>query len=201
MFVPLAAAAITAAGSIYAANMANQQPEPQKIQETKTERTRRKLLDEVINSLRTGEGSFGDIFSMDDDAFQKAYVDPAKARFQNQIAPHIQQQYIATGQHRGSGLQDQLLRAGVDMDMLLNEQYGNFRENALNRKQNLLSTALGANTGQSTTSGGGYSSGQAMKIGAANYLGSEGFSKSVDRILDEYNKPKEEERKGFESID
>lgn len=201
MWVPLAAAAIQAAGSVASGMMANQQPEPQKIHETKTERTRRKLLDELIGSLRTGEGKYGDLFSMDDEAFQKAYVDPAQSRFKNQIAPAIQQKFIGSGDYGGNALNDSLLRAGVDMDMLLNEQYGNFRDNALNRKTNLLQSALGSNTGQPTTSGGGYSSGQAAQIGASSYLGSEGFSKSIDKVLESYNKPKTPERKGFESIE
>src|SRR6185295_13327016 len=70
--------------------------------ETKTQKTQRKLIDQLIASLTSGEGPFADLFNMDENAFQKSFVDPAKAMFNNQISPMIQQQYIASGQQRGT---------------------------------------------------------------------------------------------------
>lgn len=199
MAIPIIAAGIGAAGAIGAALISNQQPKQAKVKETKTELYRRQLLDELIGSLRSGGGEFGGIFDTSEEGFQKNYVEPAKARFQNQIAPSIQQKYIAGGQQLNSGLNDQLLRAGVDMDQLLNEQYGNLREKAMDRKANLLNTAIGGNTGTPTQSGGGFSSGQAASIGAANYLGSDAFGKNVEDILNHYGSNSySSPRKGFE---
>src|SRR6478609_5879359 len=88
-------------------------------QETKTQRTQRHLIDELLGSVK-GKGRFADLFNEQvgqkqpgfdptSEAFQKSYVDPAKNLFTNQIAPQIQQKYIGTGQQGSSGLNDQLL--------------------------------------------------------------------------------------------
>ena len=114
--------------------------------ETKIERQKRKLVDQLLSSL-SGNGPYSDIFSDDEAGFQKAFVDPAKAMFQNQIAPQIQQSYIASGQQRGTGLDDQLLRAGVDLDQMLNKQYAEYQGNALTRQQNAMNAILGAPRG------------------------------------------------------
>ena len=202
--IPIAAAAINAAGSIASAYLGKDKPKAPKIKETKTEMQRRNLVDELLSSLKTGEGQFAHLFDANEDTFQKKFVEPAQARFKNQIAPAIRQQYIHSGQFQGSGLEDQLLRAGVDMDQLLNEQYGNYQQNALNRESNILQSALGANTGNPTQSGGGYTAGQAAKQGFAGYLSSDAFSKNIEDILSTFNKktnevPGEPPRKGYTS--
>src|SRR5688572_31554021 len=54
--------------------------------------------------FRSGQGEFSDLFNFDQDLFTKSFIEPAQAKFRNQIAPQIQQQYIASGQQRGTGL-------------------------------------------------------------------------------------------------
>lgn len=114
--------------------------------ETKMQKAQRKLADQLIDSI-TGQGPFSDLYNPSEEAFQKSFVEPAKTRFANQIAPNIQQQYVASGQQRSSGLDDQLLRAGVDLDSMLNEQYYKFQQDALNRKMDTFKSVLGAGSG------------------------------------------------------
>ncbi len=174
--IPIIAAAISAAGSIGGGILGKQGS-----QETKTQKQQRELVDDLIASLKGG-GSYNDLFSSDYETFQKSYVEPAKSLFKNQIAPQIQQQYIATGQQGGSGLEDQLLRAGVDMDQLLNQQYGQFQENALNRKYNAMNSILSQGSGAPNAQ----TTGQAAAQVGAGYLSSEGFQTNLDSILDYY---------------
>ncbi len=115
-------------------------------QETKMQKTQRQLVDQLLASLQ-GNGPYSDIFNADENTFQKSFVEPAQSRFRNQTAPQIQQQYIASGQQRGTGLDDTLTRAGVDMDSMLNQQMYQFQQDALNRKQNSINSILGAGSG------------------------------------------------------
>ncbi len=115
-------------------------------QETKLQKTQRNLIDQLLASLQ-GNGPYSDIFNADENTFQKSFVEPAQSRFRNQTAPQIQQQYIASGQQRGTGLDDTLTRAGVDMDAMLNQQMYQFQQDALNRKQNSINSILGAGSG------------------------------------------------------
>jgi len=64
--------------------------------ETKTQKTKRKLVDKLIASL-DGAGPYSDLYNFDQDLFNKSFIEPAKAKFRNEIAPQIQQQYIASG--------------------------------------------------------------------------------------------------------
>jgi len=114
--------------------------------ETKLQKTQRKLIDELLGSL-SGKGRFSDLYNPSQEAFQRSFVEPAQSRFQNQIAPQIQQQFIASGQQRGTGLEDQLTRAGVDLNSMLNQQYYQFQQDALNRKQGTIGSILGAGAG------------------------------------------------------
>ena len=159
--------------------------------ETKLQKTQRKLIDDLIASL-SGGGRFGDLFAKDDAAFQKSFVEPAQAMFRNQVAPQIQQQYIAGGQQRGTGLDDTLTRAGVDMDAMLNQYLYQHQNDAMNRQSNLINSILGMK-------GEPYqpSAGQNVMSGVGGYLGSEGFGKRMDKAFDMYNTPKTP-RKGFE---
>jgi hypothetical protein len=159
--------------------------------ETKTQKQQRKLVDDLIASLQ-GNGSFNDLFQGDYDAFQKSFVDPAKSIFKNQIAPQIQQSYIASGQQRGTGLDDTLTRAGVDLDQLLNQEYMKYQQGMLDRKQNTISSILGAPQGAQP----GISSGQAASLGLSGFLSQqENFGQDV---YDLFNKKSEPQRKGFE---
>lgn len=105
------------------------------------------LVDDLLASLG-GEGKFGDLFRSDPEAFQRSFVDPAKAMFQNQIAPQIQQASIAGGTQRGSGLDDQLLRAGVDLDQLLNQQFDAFQSRGQERALSTIQSIFGVSPGQ-----------------------------------------------------
>lgn len=113
----------------------------------KFQEKRNALIDQLLASLG-GDGQFGDLFKADEAAFQKSFVEPAKSTFRNQIAPQIQQQSIAGGLQRGTGLDDQLLRAGVDLDSILNQQYASFQENAKNRAFSGIGSVLGAQNPQ-----------------------------------------------------
>ena len=163
--------------------------------ETKMEKTKRKLVDRLITSL-TGEGPYSDLFSSDEETFQKSFVEPAQAMFRNQIAPQIQQQYIASGQQRGTGLDDQLLRAGVDLDSLLNQHMYQFQQDALNRKQNTINSILGGGSGAPNMP----SAGQDIMSALSGYLSSSGFADTTANL---FRKPAigtvPPERKGFEN--
>lgn len=190
----LIAAGISAAGSVAGGYLTGQGNAKK---ETKMERTKRKLVDSLLQSLE-GNGPYSDLFSSDPDTFQKSFVEPAQSRFRNQIAPQIQQQYIASGQQRGTGLDDTLTRAGVDLDSMLNQQYYQFQQDALNRKQNSINSILGQGSGaQNETTGG-----QDAVSGFSGYLSSPAFSDAITNFL---KKPAnttatnpEMPRKGFE---
>ena len=130
------------------------------------DKRKKRLVDELLSSLQ-GEGQYGDLFNASDETFQKSYVEPAMAQFRNQTAPNIQQSYIASGQQRGTGLEDSLSRAGVNMDQMLNEQYYTFQQDALNRKQNAINQILGTQYGQGQP---GQSVGSAATQGFGGYL-------------------------------
>lgn len=162
--------------------------------ETKMQKTQRNLVDQLISSL-TGEGPFADLYNTDESVFQKSFVEPAKAIFNNQIAPQIQQQYIASGQQRSSGLDDQLLRAGVDLDSMLNQYLYQNQQDALNRKQGSINSILGSGSGAKNET----TDGQDIMYGLSGYLSSTGFSDAVGGFFkDKSTKPKgEPPRKGF----
>lgn len=164
--------------------------------ETKIQKTQRHLIDKLIASL-SGQGPFSDLFNSDENAFQKSFVEPAQNLFKNQIAPQIQQQYIASGQQRGTGLDDQLLRAGVDLDSLLNQQMYQFQQDSLNRKQNSINSILGSGSGAPNETTGG----QDVMSGLSGYLNSSGFADTFGNLFKNKstgNNP-EMNRKGFET--
>ena len=172
----LIAAGVSAAGSIGSAALSRNP------KETKLQKQKRNIGDALMESI-TGNGPYSDLFNMDEDAFQKSFIDPAKSRFKNQWAPQIQQSYIASGQQRGTGLDDTLTRAGVDMDQLLNEQYMNFQQGAQNRKSNVLSSILGSGNGAPEP----LSTGDKFRQGASGYLGSNAFESNMKNILSAYS--------------
>jgi len=184
-WAPVAAAAIMAAGSVGGGYLAGRSSQPK---ETRQQKTQRKLIDQIMASLN-GYGPFSDLYNFDEKAFQKSYVEPAKAKFKNQIAPTIQQQYIASGQHRGSGLEDQLLRAGVDLDQMLDEAYAVQKESADMRKINAMNQILGSGAGAASP----YSNSQIAGQAASGYLTSEGFQKTVNDLAKEYGPTKPEQ--------
>ena len=104
------------------------------------------LIEQILQGIQ-GEGPFADIFQFDEDVFQRSFVDPAKSRFKNQIAPQIQQSFLAGSQQGGTGLEDTLSRAGVDMDQLLNQQFAQMLQSNQQLKGNALSGLVGQQTG------------------------------------------------------
>lgn len=187
-------ALIQAAASIGSGYLAGR---GQASKESKMERTKRKLVDKLLSSLN-GEGEFADLYNTDENAFQKSFVEPAQAMFRNQIAPQIQQQYIASGQQRGTGLEDQLLRAGVDLDSMLNQNMYQFQQDALNRKQGTINSILGGGGGAPRDSTGK----QDIFSSLSGYLSSQGFADTTSNLFKEPAKTTATNiipaRKGFE---
>jgi hypothetical protein len=114
--------------------------------ETPMQGKQRELIDQLLGSLG-GSGPYSDLFSADEGAFQKSFVDPAKAMFSHQIAPQIQQQYIAGGQQRGTGMEDTLTRAGVDLDQMLNQNYMQFMQQGQQNKLGAINSILSQGAG------------------------------------------------------
>lgn len=162
--------------------------------ETKNQRTQRKLIDQLISSL-SGNGPYSDLYNADEEAFQKSFVDPAKSMFNNQIAPQIQQQFIASGQQRGTSLDDQLLRAGVDLDSMINQHFSEFQQGAQNRKQNAISSILGGSSGAQSSP----STGDIFKQSVGGYLSSPLFSDAVSGMYRQNQNPQLRNRRGFEA--
>jgi hypothetical protein len=188
-------ALISAAGSIGSGWLSGRSQAPK---ETKMQKTQRKLVDQLINSL-TGEGPYSDLFRTDETAFQKSFVEPAQAMFRNQIAPQIQQQYIASGQQRGTGLDDTLTRAGVDLDSLLNQHMYQFQQDAQNRKQNTINSILGSGSGAPNQTTGT----QDLLGGLGGFLSSPGFTDMAGGLFKNSTAPSSapnaaQSRKGFE---
>lgn len=155
--------------------------------QTQTQKKQQKLVDAILSSLE-GNGPYSDLFSGNEAAFQKSFVEPAKARFNNQIAPQIQQSYIASGQQRGTGLDDQLLRAGVDLNSQLDQYAYQFEQDAQNRKQNAITGILNQSAGAPNDT----SFGQDLMSSAGGYLSSPGFSDQFSNIF--RNNPQMQQR-------
>lgn len=168
--------------------------------ETQIQTGQRELIDQLLASLR-GDGPYSDLFNVDEQTFQKSYVDPAKQRFRSQIAPQIQQSYIQGGQQRSTGLEDTLTRAGVDLDQLLNQQYMDYLQNAQRNQMNAIGNILGQGPGVQSP----LSPWEKAQQGLSGYLGSEGFGKNLGQILSSFGSNKqpppqsETPRKGFVS--
>lgn len=151
-------------------------------QETEMQQKQRQLVDQLISSLN-GEGPFSDLFSRNEDTFNKNFAEPARQRFKNQIAPQIQQSYIASGQQRGTGLQDSLTRSGVDIDQLINSEYMNYINQGNQNKFSAINSILGSGPGVAQPQ----SYGEAALQGAGGYLTSNRFSSDIDNILNAWN--------------
>ncbi len=169
------AALISAAGSIGGGALASRGTK-----ETPIQGQQRELIDQLLASL-TGEGPFSQLFQTDEAAFQKSFVDPAKQIFKDQISPQIQQSFIAGGQQRGSGLDDTLTRAGVDLDQNLNQQFLQFQQGGQNRIAQILSQILGQGAGAAPQLTGGEAFGQSV----GGFFSGKGGQQSIDRIFDE----------------
>lgn len=160
--------------------------------ETSTQRKQKELVDDLLASLK-GNGSYNDLFKADEGAFQKSFVDPAKARFKNQTAPQIRENYAQYGQQNGTGINDELLRAGVDMDSMLNQHYAQFQNNAQNRQVGAMNSILGAGAGAPEQPSFGQT---ALQAGSA-YLGSKTGQEDIQGIIDYYNPKGKPKANGF----
>ncbi len=172
----IASAAIGAGGSALGGWMANQGDK-----ETKMQRKQRKTVDEILASLY-GQGQFSNLFSMDEDAFQKSYVEPAMQMWSDQVAPQIQQKFIASGLQRGSGMDAALARSGMDLENMLNQQYYQMQQDAMNRQMSAIQTILGMGSGAANPVTGSQAAGQ----GAAGYFSSPGFGKVMEGVGNYY---------------
>lgn len=166
--------------------------------ETKLQKTQRNLIDQLLSSLQ-GRGPYSDLFNADESNFQKSFVNPSMSRFRNQIAPQIEQQYIQSGQQRGTGLDDQLLRAGVDLNSMLDQYAYQNHQDANNRKQNTISNILGAGSGAPNDA----TLGQDVMASLSGYLSSPGFANSAANIFKSSSPPVypnyQQPRRGFEN--
>jgi len=160
--------------------------------ETPMQGKQRELVDQLLASLQ-GEGPYSNLFNVDEGSFQRSFVDPMKQKFSSQIAPQIQQSYIASGQQRGTGLDDTLTRAGVNMDQLLNQYYYQQQQDAMNRQLKGIGGILGMKQGAPATP----SVGQAAMQGLGGYLQSDRFGSNLDDVI-KYYQNKGADRKGFE---
>ena len=166
---------------------------------SKRQKQKDALIDDLIASVR-GEGPFTDLFEMDEAAFQKSVVDPAMSRFKNQTAPQIQQSFVASGQHRGTALDDTLTRAGVDLDQLINQQYLEFQSQGRDRKGSAIDSILNQGDGPERK----LSTGDKVREGGAAFLTGDSFEERLDRILDSasrgnsQNRRRDSSREGFE---
>jgi hypothetical protein len=151
-------------------------------QETRMQGTQRKLVDELLASLSGNNGRFSDLFNADEATFQRSFVEPSMARFRNQIAPQIQQQFIQGGQQRGTALEDTLTRAGVDLNSLLDQQYANFQQNAQNNKSNAISGILGLGSGAPNQS----TFGQDVMSSLGGYLSAPATGKTIQDLVGKY---------------
>lgn len=149
----------------------------QKTPETKMDKTKQKLIDQLLSSI-SGSGPYSDLFNVNEDTFQKSYVEPSLSRFRNQIAPSIQQSFVAGGQQGNSGLENKLMQAGIDLNSMLNQQYGSMQEAAQNRQSNIFNQVLGQGSGPQAN----MSSGQALANAASGYLSSGNFSDAIANL-------------------
>lgn len=146
--------------------------------ETKMQKTQRNLVDQLLSSLN-GKGAYSDLFNSSEENFHRSFVEPAMSRFRNQIAPQIQQQYIQSGQQRGTGLDDQLLRAGVDLNSMLDQYAYQNQQDVSNRKQNVIGNILGAGSGAQNDP----TVGQDVMSSLGGYLSSAGFANSAGNLF------------------
>ena len=150
--------------------------------ETKNQKLSRNVAQDLIKSMR-GEGPYSNLFQTDEAAFQKSIVDPSISRFRNQISPQIVQQSAGSGGFRGSYLDDQLARAGVDLNQMIDQNYLTFQNQGKDRMANALANIQGMSAGAPNQLTTGQAAGQAT----AGYLSSEGFEKAISEIVKQYS--------------
>ncbi len=163
--------------------------------ETDMQKKQRELVDELLASLN-GNGAYSSLFNPSEADFERSFAEPARARFRNVTAPQIQQQYIATGLQRGSGIEGALARAGVDMDQLLNEQYMNYVQGLQNNKIGAINQILGQGPGVLPQR----SPWESISQGAAGYLSGPNFGNDIGNILSSINKQKDNQSESLQDV-
>ena len=175
----------------------------QKTSETPTQAKQRMLVDELLASLH-GEGPYSNLFTANEEDFERRFAEPARNRFRSQAAPQIQQSYIAGGQQRSTGLDDTLARAGINIEDLINQSYMDYVQSAQKRQAKAIGSVLGAGAGTSPYD---QSYGEAAMQGLSGYLTAPEFRKDIGNILSSFTDKKQgtpqedkfpDQRKGFE---
>ena len=100
------------------------------------------LINQLLSGIK-GEGPLASLFGTDINAFQTSVSDPLQNIFQKQIAPGIQQASIASGQQRGTPLESQLARAGVDVQGGINQLFLPFQQQGQQNMQDVIGKILG----------------------------------------------------------
>ncbi len=100
------------------------------------------LLQQLISGIG-GQGPLSGLFGVDQESFQKSFVDPAMNTFNNRTAPAIQQRFIASGGARSSSAEDTLTRAGADVQGQLNQTLAGLINQAQGRAMQGLGLGLG----------------------------------------------------------
>lgn len=179
--IALITAAISAAGSIGGGILGRDQG-LNKMQKKQTG-----MLDMILDALK-GEGPLAGMLQGDENAFNKSIVEPMMSTFQNQVAPNIQQGFISNRLQGGTGLNDALARAGVDLQSQINQQYLPFQQGASNRMMQMLQAGLGFNV----------PGGQSQSPMQAGLQGLAGWGSQQDPFAwaDRFTPKKEEQRTG-----
>jgi len=140
----IAAASAAVKGGVSYMGAKKERKEQEKLRRPYEQAQQRKenLISELLSSIE-GEGKYSRFFQDDPETFQKSVVDPLKGTFQREIAPQIQQASIASGQQRSSSMEDQLTRAGVSLDEMINKAYMDFQGRGQQRAASTLSGIIG----------------------------------------------------------
>jgi hypothetical protein len=154
---------------------------------SKIEKRKVGLLDQILDAAK-GQGPLAGLVAGDEDAFQRSIVQPAQQKFQDVTAPGIQQQFISSRLQRGTGLDDALSRAGIDMDTLMNQQFLEYMNSNKDRMMQLITGALGANPPTATP---GRSGLEGSALGLTGYIGGEGGQKDIKAVFEELFKDKQ----------
>jgi len=147
-------------------------------QETPMQGKQREVIDQILSSLN-GDGPFSHLFNADEDTFQRSYVQPSMQRFNTQIAPQIKEKFFSSGQQGGTGMQDALTRAGVDLNSMLDQQYAQFQQRGQQNQWDAISKILSQPSGGM----GPQSGGDKFMQGLGGYLTGESFPKTIEQLL------------------
>lgn len=189
MVFPLAALAVPAIGAIgsVASGWFNRK---KKQKDDPTRQGQAQNINNILQGL-SGQGPYAHLFKADQNTFQNSYVQPQLDMWNNQIAPQIQQQYIQSGQQKGTGIDDALARSGYDMTRSLNQDYGNFQNSAMNRQMQGISQIGGPQQGAPQDQGNQFN--QAL----GGYLGGTAFTGGLESILNALSPRSQQQQQNY----